>query len=180
MIAPHFKTQLTLKVIARYGTGVDKVDFETAHELGIVVTNTAGANPVSVAELTIGLMLSLARHIPAANAATHRGEWPRFRGVSIEGKTVGLVGLGMIGRRVAQRLRGFDCKLVAHDPAPDRDFCEVHGVTLLPLDALLAQADFLSLHAPLLSVDQSACKRRLSRSDEAWCISSQHIARRIS
>lgn len=138
-----------LKVIARYGTGVDKVDFEAAGEMGIVVTNTAGANAVSVAELTIGLMLSLARHIPAANAATHNGEWPRFKGVAVEGKTVGLIGLGMIGRRVAQRLQGFNCNLIAHDPVPDLDFCEAHGVTILPLDELVARSDFLLLHAPL-------------------------------
>ena len=132
--APH------LKVIARYGAGVDKVDFEVARKKGIVVTNTPAANAVSVAELTIGLMLSLARHIPAANAATRKGEWPRFRGMALEGKTVALLGLGMIGKQVARRLHGFDCTIIAHDPAPDHDFCEEHDVVMMPLDELLSHA----------------------------------------
>jgi phosphoglycerate dehydrogenase-like enzyme len=139
-----------LRVIARYGVGVDKVDLETARAMGIVVTNTPDANSVSVAELTIGLMLSLARHIPTAAAATRSGQWPRYRGLALEGKTVGLLGLGMIGRQVARRLLGFDCAIVAHDPAPDAAFAAAHHVELLPPEEVVARADFLSLHLPLL------------------------------
>ena len=83
-----------LKVIARYGVGVDRVDLDTSEAKGIVVTNTPGANSASVAELTIGLILSLARHIPKGVKATREGEWPRLNGLSLSGKTVGLVGLG--------------------------------------------------------------------------------------
>ncbi|MCA9996410.1 MAG: phosphoglycerate dehydrogenase [Anaerolineales bacterium] len=139
-----------LKVIARYGVGVDKVDLDAAQALGIVVTNTPAANATSVAELTLGLMLSLARQIPAANSAMHNGEWPRYRSVALAGKTVGLLGLGMIGKEVARRLQGFDCTIIAHDPFPDHDFCDKYGVTLLPLDEVASRADFLSLHVPLL------------------------------
>ncbi len=138
-----------LKVIARYGVGVDRIDLEAAREKGIVVTNTPGANAVSVAELTIGLMLSLARMIPAASAATKAGEWPRLSGIALEGKTVGLLGLGAIGKQVARRLCSFDCTIIAHDPAPDEAFAEECGLTLLPPGEVIARADFLSLHVPV-------------------------------
>jgi phosphoglycerate dehydrogenase-like enzyme len=136
-------------VISRYGVGVDKVDLQAAHEKGIVVTNTPGANSVSVAELTIGLMLALARHIPEACAATRMGEWPRVFGMTLEGKCAGLLGLGSIGKQVALRLEVFGCRLAAYDPYPDLEFAHQHGVELLGLSELLQQADFISLHLPL-------------------------------
>ena len=145
-----FEVADELKVIARYGAGVDRVDLEAARSKGVVVTNTPGANSVSVAELAIGLMLALARNLPVANAATKRGEWPRLRGVSLEGKTVGLLGLGTIGKEVAKRLAGFSCRIAAHDPYADEKFAKKHGVDLVSLDELLAASDFLSLHVPVL------------------------------
>ena len=93
-----------LKVIARYGVGVDKVDLQAARARGIVVTNTPGANSVSVAELALALMLALARQIPQAVEAVRGGSWPRYAGLSLEGKTVGILGLGAIGRQLARRL----------------------------------------------------------------------------
>jgi phosphoglycerate dehydrogenase-like enzyme len=140
----------SLRVIARYGVGVDNVDLEAAAARGIAVTNTPGANAASVAELTISLLLLLARPLLPAAAATRAGEWPRTSGLSLVGKTVGLVGLGAIGREVARRLAGFDCYLLAFDVAPDAAFAREHGVTLVTLEELLARSDFLSLHAPLL------------------------------
>jgi D-3-phosphoglycerate dehydrogenase len=131
-----------LKVIARYGVGVDRIDLAAAHEKGIVVTNTPGANAASVAELTIGLMLSLARMIPVANQETRAGKWPRLPGVSLEGKVVGLLGLGTIGKQVARRLRGFDCTILAHDPAADTTFAQAHGVTLCPQDEVIETGCF--------------------------------------
>ncbi len=119
-------------------------------ERGIVVTNTPSANAVSVAELAVGLMLALARSIPAADAATKSGHWPRLSGVSLEGKAVGLLGLGAIGRQVARRLQGFDCDIVAHDPAVDDAYASSAGVRLMPADEVVGQADFLSLHVPVL------------------------------
>jgi len=139
-----------LKVIARYGVGLDNVDLAAAREKGILVTYTPGANSVSVAELTIGLLLSLARHIPEAANATHKGEWPRLSGLTLEGKTVGLLGLGAIGKQVAVRLSSFGCRVLAYDPLVDSDTAIRYSATLLPLEQVLSQADFVSLHMPLL------------------------------
>jgi D-3-phosphoglycerate dehydrogenase len=139
-----------LRVIARYGAGLDRVDLEAAREKGIVVTNTPGANSISVAELAVGLMLALARMIPQADAATKAGEWPRLAGVSLEGKVVGLLGLGSIGKQVARRLAGFDCQVLAYDPVADEAFAREQGVTLLAREEVVRRADFLSLHVPVL------------------------------
>jgi phosphoglycerate dehydrogenase-like enzyme len=147
-----------LKVIARYGAGVDRVDLDTARKKGIIVTNTPGANTVSVAELTIGLILAVARNIPFANSATKGGDWPRLWGVSLAGKVVGLLGFGAIGKQVARRLQGFDCKIVAYDPIPDTEFAKAHNVTLLPMADVLSQADVLSLHLPALPETQGMVK----------------------
>jgi D-3-phosphoglycerate dehydrogenase len=138
-----------LKVIARYGVGVDQVDLAAAKARGIVVTNTPGANSVSVAELTIGLMLALARHIPEAVTSTRQGAWPRLAGLSLRGKTVGLVGFGSIGREMARRLAGFECNVVAYDPYASAQTARSLGVELIALPQLLACADFVSLHLPV-------------------------------
>ncbi len=138
-----------LKIIARYGVGVDNVDLTAAAEKSIVVTNTPLANASSVAELTIGLMLALARSLPALVMQTKAGQWPRTTGLTLEGKTIGLIGLGAIGKQVALRLRCFGCRIVAYDPAADAAFAAAHGVALGSLDEVLRQADFLSLHVPL-------------------------------
>lgn len=139
-----------LRVIARYGVGVDRVDLEAAREKGIVVTNTPGANSTSVAELTIGLMLSLARMIPLANQETRAGKPPRIQGVSLEGKVVGLLGLGAIGKRVARRLQGFDCTVLAYDPAVDAATAQEVGAVLCSQEEVVTKSDFLSLHVPVL------------------------------
>ncbi|MHB0874701.1 MAG: phosphoglycerate dehydrogenase [Anaerolineae bacterium] len=139
-----------LRVIARYGAGVDNVDLEAARARGIVVTNTPGANAAAVAELAVGLMLCLARGIVTACEQTRAGSWPRLPGLSLEGKTVGLLGLGAVGKQVARRLAGFDCRLLAHDPAADEAFARANSVTLCGRDEVIAGSDFLSLHLPLL------------------------------
>ena len=139
-----------LKVIARYGVGVDQVDLEAAREKGIIVTNTPGANSVSVAELALGLMLALARQIPEAVQSVQQGKWPRYAGVSLEGKTVGILGLGAIGKQLARRLAGFDCTILAYDPFADENFVEEYRIELAPMDMLIARSDFVSLHLPLL------------------------------
>lgn len=140
-----------LKIISRYGVGVDNVDFNKTRERGIVVTNTPGANSSSVAELALALMLALARQIPAADGAVHKGEWPRLNGVSLEGKTIGILGLGAIGRQLALHLHGFSCRILAYDPFYEDDFAAEHGVEMVPLQDVITQADFLSLHLPLLA-----------------------------
>ncbi len=139
-----------LRVISRYGVGMDNVDMQATRRKGIVVTNTPGANSVSVAELTIALMLGMARQIPAAVAATRIGEWPRLAGVSLQEKTVAILGLGAIGKQLALRLKAFDCRILAYDPFPDTNFAQQHGVLLTDMDNILGQADFISLHLPLL------------------------------
>jgi D-3-phosphoglycerate dehydrogenase len=139
-----------LKVIARYGVGVDNVDLAAAREMGITVTNTPGANSVSVAELALTLILSLARQIPEAASAVQDGKWPRLGGLTLENKTVGLLGLGAIGKQITRRLQGFDCRIMAYDPYADPDFASEHGVQLAGMDEVVAAADFLSLHLPLL------------------------------
>jgi D-3-phosphoglycerate dehydrogenase len=139
-----------LKVISRYGVGVDNVDLEAAKEKDIIVTNTPGANSSSVAELALGLILSLARQIPGAVQAVRQGEWPRLSGISLEGKTIGVLGLGAIGKQLARRLAGFDCHILAYDPYADADFAAANGVTLESIDAVIANSDFISIHLPLL------------------------------
>jgi D-3-phosphoglycerate dehydrogenase len=138
-----------LRVIARYGVGVDNVDLDAARERGIVVTNTPGANSASVAELTVGLILSLGRKIPEAVQAAKKGEWPRMTGISLEGKTIGLLGFGAIAKNVARRLAGFDCDVIAYHPSYDITTAESLGVQLRPEEDLIREADFLSLHLPL-------------------------------
>ena len=139
-----------LKVISRYGVGVDNVDLEVAKEKGIVVTNTPGANSVSVAELALSLILALARQIPDAVQAVRQGKWPRLNGISLEEKTIGILGLGAIGKQLARRLAGFDCQILAYDPFADTTFAAANGVTLESIDKVIAKSDFISLHLPLL------------------------------
>jgi phosphoglycerate dehydrogenase-like enzyme len=129
---------------------VDNVDLAAAREMGITVTNTPGANSVSVAELALTLILSLARQIPEAASAVQDGKWPRLGGLTLENKTVGLLGLGAIGKQLTRRLQGFDCRIMAYDPYADPDFASEHGVQLAGMDEVVAAADFLSLHLPLL------------------------------
>ena len=126
------------------------MDLGVSREKGIVVTNTPGANSVSVAELALGLMLALARQIPEADEAVHQGKWPRCSGISLEGKKIGILGLGAIGKQLARRLTGFDCKILAFDPYADSDFARDNAIVLATMDEVIEQADFISLHLPLL------------------------------
>ncbi len=129
---------------------IDNVDLDAARGKGIVVTNTPGANSVSVAELALGLMLALARQIPEAVEAVHQGKWPRYSGISLEGKTIGILGLGAIGKQLARRLAGFDCKILAYDPYADAAFARDNHIELTLMDKVIEEADFISLHLPLL------------------------------
>jgi D-3-phosphoglycerate dehydrogenase len=139
-----------LRVIARAGTGVDNVDVEAASARGIVVMNAPGANSVSVAELTIGLMLAMTRQVLAADASMKRGQWEksRFTGGELRDKTLGLAGLGRIGQEVAVRAHGFGMEVIAHDPFIAAQTAADLGVALVPLDELFSRADYLSLHLP--------------------------------
>ena len=140
----------TLRVIARAGTGVDNVDVPAASARGIVVMNAPGANSISVAELALGLMLALARHLPAADAAMKQGKWEKkkFLGEELRDKTLGLMGLGRIGQEVARRAAGFHMRVIAHDPFISEQVAGGLGVELVSMDDLLARADYISLHMP--------------------------------
>lgn len=137
-----------LKVVGRAGVGVDNIDVDAATERGVLVVNVPTGNTVAAAEHTLALMLALARQVPQADRDLRAGNWRRgrFTGVELKGKTLGLVGLGRIGAEVALRARAFGMTVLAHDPyvAPSR--AEYLGVRLEPLDTVLANADFVSLH----------------------------------
>nr|WP_197980552.1 phosphoglycerate dehydrogenase [Frigoribacterium sp. CFBP 13729] len=139
-----------LKVIARAGVGLDNVDIKAATTAGVMVVNAPTSNIISAAELTIGHILSLARHIPAAHSALAQGQWKRskYTGVELFEKTVGIVGLGRIGALITARLQAFGVNVVAYDPYVTPARAQQLGVTLLSLDELLATADFVTIHMP--------------------------------
>lgn len=138
-----------LKVISFHGVGIDHIDLKAASRLGIVVANCPGANDQAVADLTIGLMLAVARHIPIADEALRRGEWGRYTGGELWNKTLGLIGFGRTGRAVAKRAGGFDMSGLVYDPYVRPEQIDVAGVRPTSLGEVIASADFLSLHAPL-------------------------------
>jgi D-3-phosphoglycerate dehydrogenase len=140
-----------LRVIGRAGVGVDNIDAEAATRRGIVVMNTPGANAVAVAEITIGLMLALARKLPAANTTMHAGKWDKknLQGSELRGKTLGILGLGRIGLEVAKRARGFGMDLIGVDPFVSVAVARETGIRLVTLDELIAGSDYLTLHVGL-------------------------------
>jgi D-3-phosphoglycerate dehydrogenase len=140
-----------LRVIGRAGVGVDNIDTDAATRRGIVVMNTPGANAVAVAELTLGLMLALARKLPAANASMHAGKWEKksLQGAELRGKTLGILGLGRIGLEVAKRARGFGMEIIGSDPFVSAAVARENGITLVALENLFTKADYLTLHVGL-------------------------------
>jgi D-3-phosphoglycerate dehydrogenase / 2-oxoglutarate reductase len=145
-----FANSPNLKVISRCGIGVDSVDLEEARRRDIPVLVTPEPPALAVSELTVGLIFALARHICTASAAIHDGQWKPLLGVQISGKTLGIIGLGRVGRKVARIMACAGMELYAHDPMLTRTSASQLNVTLCTLDALLADADFVSLHVPLL------------------------------
>ncbi len=140
-----------LKVIGRAGVGVDNVDLEAATRRGIVVMNSPLGNSVTTAEHAISMMMALARKIPAANAALKAGKWDRgsFTGAEVCGKILGVVGLGNIGRIVADRAQGLKMKVLGFDPIMTRDAADRLGIELVSLDEIFRRADFITVHTPL-------------------------------
>jgi len=140
-----------LKVVARAGIGLDNVDVEAATRRGVMVVNAPQSNIVSAAEHTIALLLAQARNIPQANDALKHGRWDRssFKGVELQGKTLGVVGIGRVGSLVAQRAAAFGMRVIAFDPYVPRERAKEMGVELMPtLEALLVQSDFISINLP--------------------------------
>ena len=140
-----------LRVVGRAGIGVDNVDVETATELGILVVNAPTANQLSATEHTFALMLALARNVALADADIKSGQWNRkkFVGAELQGKKLGVIGFGRIGRQVARRARAFDMSILAYDPFLDADMVRRENAEARTLDALLEEADVLTLHVPL-------------------------------
>ena len=142
-----------LRVIGRAGVGVDNIDTAAATRHGVVVMNTPGANAVAVAELTLGLMIAMCRKVPAANSSMHAGKWDKksLQGTELRGKTLGIVGLGRIGLEVARRARAFGMTLLGYDPFVAPVIARENGVTLVPVDEIFKESDFLTLHVGLTS-----------------------------
>jgi len=140
-----FKSAKNLKVISRCGAGMDSVDLMAAKNHGITVLNTPEAPAQAVAELTMGLILTVLRQISQIDQSVRKGEWPRLQGRLLAAQTVGIIGMGHIGRRVARLCQAFEATVIAHDPHVSQ---VPTGVTLMPLAQLLATADIISLHLP--------------------------------
>lgn len=151
-----------LKVIGRAGVGVENIDVEAASKKGIVVMNTPGGNNVTTAEHTITLMLSLARHIPQAVASLKAGQWKRdkFMGVELCNKTLGVIGLGNVGRIVAERAVGLRMKVIGHDPFVLSENAARLGVDLVSLEEIFKRSDFITVHVPLTNETRGLINRK--------------------
>jgi D-3-phosphoglycerate dehydrogenase len=135
-----------LKVISRVGTGMDAIDLRAAEELGIKVCNTPDAHVEAVAELTLAGILDVFRHISQAERAVRSGNWRKPMGRLLHGKLVGIIGLGRIGKALVKLLHPFDVTVLAYDLFQDADFARQHNVQYLPIEAILPEADVVSLH----------------------------------
>ncbi|HKV59751.1 MAG TPA: phosphoglycerate dehydrogenase [Ktedonobacteraceae bacterium] len=145
-----------LKIVGRAGVGVDNIDIDAATRQGIMVVNSPTGNIIAAAEHTIAMLMALARHIPAANSSMKASKWEksRFLGVEVRNKTLGIIGLGKVGKEVAQRAQGLAMQVIAFDPYVSREHADQLGITMLSMDELLQQADFVTLHTSLTSGPQ--------------------------
>lgn len=139
-----------LKVIAKHGIGVDNIDISAAKDKGVTVVNSPGTNREAVADLVFGLMLSLARKIPQSDRLVREGQWPKVFGQSIWGKTLGVIGLGAIGKSVVQRAKAFNMKIFAYDKYWDKKFAEANNVIYSEIDKILEESDYVTIHIPLM------------------------------
>ena len=149
MTAKVMKACPQLKVVSRYGVGMDNVDQAAAKELGIKTFNTPGANANAVADYTFGMILDLARSISTANRDLKRGEWNKYTGYPVYGSTLGIIGLGAIGKGMARRAKGFNMRVMAYDVYWDEAFVQEYGVEKASLEEIYEQADFITLHTAL-------------------------------
>ncbi|KUO72634.1 MAG: hypothetical protein APF77_07280 [Clostridia bacterium BRH_c25] len=138
-----------LRIISKHGVGLDNIDLEAAKERNIVVAAAIGSNNIAVAELTICLMLALARRVALCDREVKAGEWNRYKGMELMGSTLGVIGTGKIGKEVIARMKSFGMNVLAFDLNQDKGFAKEYNVKYVPLNELLAQADFLCIHAPL-------------------------------
>lgn len=140
-----------LRVVARAGVGVDNIDIPAATQAGVIVVNAPTGNVVAAAEHTIAMLMAMARQVPQADAHVRGGGWQRsaYVGVEVRDKVLGMIGMGRIAQEVASRAQGLGMAVFAYDPYVTKEYADQRGVTLLPLDELLANADFLTVHVPL-------------------------------
>jgi D-3-phosphoglycerate dehydrogenase len=139
-----------LRLVVRFGVGYDAVDVEAATRHGVVAATTPGTNDWAVADHAIGLIIDLAHRISRHDRLVRSGGWGAQRGIDVWQKTIGIVGLGRIGKGVARRARGFDMRVLAYEPYPDQAFVAANSVELVELDELLGQSDFVTLHLPAM------------------------------
>lgn len=147
--AKAFAAADRLKIIARWGVGIDSIDLEAATRAGVIVTNTPGLTTHSVADYAFGLILNLARRLTELHNTLRSGTWKQLWGVDVWQKTLGLIGFGNIGRGMARRAQGFEMRVLAYDPYVEPDVARALGAEKVPLERLLSEADFVSLHASL-------------------------------
>jgi phosphoglycerate dehydrogenase-like enzyme len=154
--APILAAAERLKIVGRAGVGVDNIDIDAATRKGILVVNAPTGNIIAAAEHTIAMLMALARHIPSANSSMKAGKWEksRFLGVEVRQKTLGIIGLGKVGKEVARRAQGLDMQVIAFDPYVSPERAGEFGVTMLSLEEVLQQADFVTLHTSLTSGPQ--------------------------
>jgi phosphoglycerate dehydrogenase-like enzyme len=146
---PVFEVADRLRLIARTGVGYNAIDVDVATRLGVAVTIGAGTNDRAVADFAIGLLLAAARRIPQEHARVKAGAWDRPVGFDVWQKTLGILGTGRIGRQVAKRATGFEMRILAYDAVQDQAWAESMGVRYVPLDELLRESDFVTVHVPL-------------------------------
>ncbi|MDO4632413.1 MAG: phosphoglycerate dehydrogenase [Eubacteriales bacterium] len=145
-----FDVAKNLKVLARFGVGVDNYDLEEAKKRGIICTNCPGVNSTSVAEHAVMLILNLLRECPQLNQETKEGSWRRLMVTELHGKTVGLLGFGAVARKTAEILNGFSCKILAYDKYPNAEAAAKLGVTMCSREEVLQQSDIISVHVPAM------------------------------
>jgi len=139
-----------LKIIVKFGVGVDTIDLKAASEKGIVVGNAPGLNSVSVANMTIALMFAVLRKIVMYVNTTRKGGWVRDMSEDIDGKTIGIIGFGDIGRKVAKRLSGFDARILAYDTVPNEEIAKSLNTEMVTFEKLIEESDIITIHVPNL------------------------------
>jgi len=149
-VAEVFDACPELRLVVRFGVGFDAVDVPAATERGVLVATIPGTNEWGIADHTIGMILDLAHGISSHDRAMRRGEWQAQRGIDVWRATIGIVGLGRIGRSVALRAAGFEMRVIAYEPDPLMEFVEEHGVELVTLERVFSESDFVTLHLPAM------------------------------
>jgi D-3-phosphoglycerate dehydrogenase len=149
-----------LKIVSRYGVGIDNIDTEYLKEKGIELRTAKNCNNVAVAEYAVGLIINIVRKISAANRSVRNNKWSKEVGIDVNNSTVGIIGLGSIGREVAKRLSNFGCKLISYDLFYDDEFCNRYKIHKVSLDTLLKESHIITLHLPSLNSDKPLLSKR--------------------